>query len=359
MTDERAWSLIEVAASAALILGAVGCAIGAAAAISAFYRAWLCAYVFWLGLPLGAVTLVLVHDLTGGAWMASARPVLAAAATTMPVATLAGIPVLLGLRAIYPWPGASGLGNAWYLNTGFFVLRYAIDLVLWNAIAAYALWAPRGIAVGVEPGLRWLSAIGLLLLAYTASFAAIDWVLSLDPHFWSAVFPMIIGAHWFNTGLALVLIVVAMLPASALIRDHLGDLAAILFATIIFWAYVEFCQFLIVWEENLAHEIPWYLRRIAGEWRSITWAIAVSGFFVPFALLLWRKRSRLVVITACALILASRLIESWWLVLPDFPQRPPRWLDLAAVLALGGLMLLLFLRRLRFGALSLARIGAT
>src|SRR2546421_1829721 len=296
MTDERAWSLIEVAASAALILGAVGCAVGAAAWISAFYRAWLCAYVFWLGLPLGAVTLVLVHDLTGGAWMASARPVLAAAATTMPVATLAGIPVLLGLRAIYPGPAASGLGNAWYLNTGFFVLRYAIDLVLWNGIAAYALWAPRGNAIGVEPGLRWLSAIGLLLLAYTASFAAIDWVLSLYPHFWSAVFPMIIGAHWFNTGLALVLIVVALLPASALMRDHLGDLAAILLATIIFWAYVEFCQFLIVWEGNLSHEIPWYLRRIAGAWQSVTWGIAISGLFLPFALLLWRKRSRLVVI---------------------------------------------------------------
>src|SRR5437763_7450844 len=155
---------------------------------------------------------------------------------------------------------------------------------------------------------------------------------------------MIIGAHWFNTGLALVLIVVALLPASALLRDHLGDLAAILLATIIFWAYVEFCQFLIVWEGNLAHEIPWYLRRIAGEWRTMTGAIAVSGFFVPFALLLWRKRSRAVVIAACALVLASRFIESWWLMLPEFPQPPPIWLDLAAVLALGGVMFLVFSR---------------
>ena len=359
MSSERVWTGIEFAALAALAIGIIGCAVGSAGNAPAFYRGWLCAYIFWLGVPLGAVTLILVHDLTGGAWMASARPTLAAAATTMPVATLAGIPVLLGLRAVYPWPGASDLGNAWYLNTGFFVLRYAMDVVLWNGVAAYALWAPRGIALGVEPGLRWLSAIGLMLLASTASFASIDWVLSLDPHFWSAVFPMITGAHWFNTGLALVLIVVAMQPASVLVRDHLGDLAAILFATVIFWAYVEFCQFLIVWEENLAHEIPWYLRRIAGAWQTVTWVIAVAGFFVPFALLLWRKRSRLVVITASVLILASRLIESWWLVLPDLPQRPPFWLDLAAMLALGGLMLLLFLRRLRFGALALAGAGAT
>src|SRR5918911_719531 len=110
MTDERAWSLIELTALAALIVGAIGCAIGLAANTSAVYHAWLCAYVFWLGVPLGAVTLVLVHDLTGGAWMASARPVLAAAAVTMPLATLAGIPVLIGRGAIYPWP-ATGYSN--------------------------------------------------------------------------------------------------------------------------------------------------------------------------------------------------------------------------------------------------------
>jgi hypothetical protein len=359
MNPERAWTSIEFAAAAALILGIIGCAIGIAVSGAAVYRAWLCAYLFCLGLPLGAVSLILVHDLTGGAWMGSARPALAAAAVTMPLATLAGVPVLIGIRAIYPWPGMGDLGNGWYLNTGFFILRYAIDFVVWNAAAAYALWAPRGLAAGVPPRLRWASAIGLLLLAYTAGFASIDWVLSLDPHFWSAIFPMILGTHWFNTCLAVALTAVAVSPSGVLERSHLRDLASILLATVIFWAYVEFCQFLIVWEENLAHEIPWYLRRIAGSWRSITWAIAVSGFFVPFALLLWRKRSRLVVITACALVLASRLIESWWLVLPEFPQRPPLWLDLAAVLALGGLMLLLFLRRLRFGALSLARIGAT
>jgi hypothetical protein len=358
MNPDRAWTSIELAAAAALILGIVGCAIGIAVSGAAVYRAWLCAYLFWLGLPLGAVSLILVHDLTGGAWMAGARPALAAAAVTMPLATLAGLPVLIGLRTIYPWP-VTGSSNGWYLNTGFFILRYAIDFVVWTAAAAYALWAPRGLAVGVPPGLRWASAIGLLLLAYTAGFASIDWVLSLDPHFWSAVFPMILGAHWFNTGLAVALIAVAVLPSGILERSHLRDLAAILLATVIFWAYVEFCQFLIVWEGNLSHEIPWYLRRIAGEWRSVTWGIAIGGFFLPFALLLWRKRNPVVVIAACALVLASRLIESWWLVLPEFPQHPPLWLDLAAVLALGGLMLLLFVRRLRSGALSLAGLGAT
>jgi hypothetical protein len=353
MNSERAWSRIELAAVAALIIGVVGCVIGIAVSGASVYRAWLCAYVFWLGLPLGAVTLLLVHDLTGGAWMASARAVLASAAVTMPLATLAGIPVLIGLGAIYPWP-ATGYSNGWYLNTGFFILRYAIDFVVWNAAAAYALWAPRGLAVGVPPGLRWVSAIGLLLLAYTAGFASIDWVLSLDPKFWSAIFPMILGAHWFNTGLAVALIAVALSPPSVLERRHVHDLASILLATVIFWAYVEFCQFLIVWEENLSHEIPWYLRRIAEGWRSVTWFIAIAGFFLPFALLLSDKRRRAVVIGAAALILSSRLAESAWLVIPDLPLAPSLWLVAAAVLALGGLIALIFVRRLRYGPLTLA-----
>ena len=291
MNPERAWASIELAAAAALILGIIGCAIGIAVSGAAVYRAWLCAYLFCLGLPLGAVSLILVHDLTGGAWMGSARPALAAAAVTMPLATLAGVPVLIGIRAIYPWPGIGDLGNGWYLNTGFFILRYAIDFVVWNAAAAYALWAPRGLAAGVPPSLRWASAIGLLLLAYTAGFASIDWVLSLDPHFWSAIFPMILGTHWFNTCLAVALTAVAVSPSGVLERSHLRDLASILLATVIFWAYVEFCQFLIVWEANLSHEIPWYLQRIAEGWRGVTWFIAIVLLIATCAVIGQRIRS--------------------------------------------------------------------
>jgi len=165
---------LDIAMLAALVLGAVGCAAGIAFEGSRFHAAWLCAYLFWLGLPLGAVALVMVHDLTGGGWMATARPVLNAAVMTMPLATIAGVPAFIGLHTLYTWPGKTGLSNGFYLNTGFFIARYVIDLVVWNALAAYALWWPRGLAAGIAPSLSWLSGIGLLLLAYTASFAAVD-----------------------------------------------------------------------------------------------------------------------------------------------------------------------------------------
>jgi hypothetical protein len=343
---DRAWTRLNLAALGALILGGAGCAIGAALDIAGFYRAWLCTFLFWLGVPLAGLTLVMVHDLGGGRWMATARPLLSAAVATMPLATLAAIPAFLGLRYLYSWTHpAPDLGNTFYLNTNAFVLRYAVYIVLWNLLAAYALWAPRDGAEPMAAGLSWLSGVGLILLAFSVSFAAIDWIMSLEPSFWSSLFMMIAGASWFNTGLALVLLVIALSgPPLGGGRDHMVDLAAILFATTIFWAYVEFVQFLIIWEENLKAEIPWYLIRINSVWAPAIFVSVVLGFFVPFFALISGpgKRSRVVVAGVCLLILVSRLADKWSLVLPEFRQAGLFWLDVSAVLALGGLLLLFF-----------------
>ena len=300
MNDARTWRRANLIALGALILGAVASILGAVVDPAGFFPAWLCAFLLWLGVPLGALTLVLVHDLTDGRWMAAARPALNAAIATMPLAVLAGIPAFISLHELYRWTHpAPSLGNTFYLNREFFLFRYLLYAVLWNVLAGYALWAPRGEATPISPALSWLSGIGLLVLAFSASFAAIDWVLSLEPTVWSSVFPMIAGAGWFNTGLALVVLVVALSapPAAAPSRaapDPVADLAAILLATTIFWAYVEFCQFLIIWEENLRFEIPWYLTRWIGIWRPTFLVDIGLGFVLPFFVLLWGpcKRSR-------------------------------------------------------------------
>ena len=346
MTASQVWTRVNLAALAALLLGIIGCAIGAALGPAGFFRAWLCTYLFWLGLPLAGVTLVLVHDLSGGEWMATARPVLEAAIATMPLATLAGIPALVGLHALYSWTHpAPSLGNIFYLNATGFYLRYAIYVVLWNLLAAFALWAPRGGAAPIPTRLSWISGVGLVALAFSVGFASIDWVMSLEPAFWSSILSYSVGAGWFNTGLALVLLVVAVsAPAVGERRDHMADLAAILLATTIFWAYVEFMQFLIVWEENLRSEIPWYLLRIAGVWKAALYVSVGFGFVVPFFVLIWgpSKRSRALVATVSVLIVVGRVAEKWWLVLPEFVHPGPFWLAAAAILALGGPMVLFF-----------------
>jgi hypothetical protein len=332
-------------------LGVTGCVVGAIINPSAFLHAWLCSYLFWLGVPLGAVTLVLVHDLSGGGWMGTARPVLDAAISTMPLATLAGIAAFVGLNSLYGWTHpATGLTNSFYLNPPDFLVRYGVYLVLWNLLAAFALWAPRAGKQPIRPALSWISGVGLVVLAFSASFAAIDWILSLEPKFWSSIFPYTQAASWFNTGMATVLLTVALFgwPAEQR-REHMSDLARILLATTMFWAYVEFMQFLIIWEENLKIEIPWYLKRVHSVWHPAINVSVALGFVVPFLVLLWApsKRHRAVVVTVCALIVISRLANTWFLVMPEFSSPTPFWLDVAAVLALGGAMLLLFVAALR------------
>jgi hypothetical protein len=353
MISDRARTRLNLAAVCAVVLGAAGCAVGAALDVTGFFRAWLCTFLFWLGVPLAGITLVMVHDLSGGEWMTTARPLVNSAIVTMPLATLAGIPAFIGLHDLYSWTHpAPTLGNAFYLNTNAFLLRYAVYIVLWNLLAAYALWAPREAGEPISPGLSWISALGLIILAFSASFAAIDWIMSLEPAFWSSIFMLTAGASWFNTGLALILLILA-LSGVALDsrRRHMADLAAILLATAIFWAYVEFIQFLVIWEENLKSEIPWYLIRITSVWEPAVYVSVACGFFVPFFALVAHpgKRSRDVVATVCFLILISRIADKWWLVLPEFQQAGPFWLDVGAIFALGGLMLLLFFWWLRSG----------
>lgn len=342
--------------SALWLLDAIGCVIGGLIDPAAFFRAWLCSYLFWLGVPLAGVTLVLVHDLTGGDWMATARPALNAAIVTMPLVSLAGIPAFVGLDALYVWTHpAADLANVFYLNPTAFFIRYGVYVIVWNLLAAYALSGPRRGGFPISPALSWISGIGLAALALSASFAAIDWILSLEPKFWSSAFLYAQAASWFNTGMALVLLIVAAVGWPGVQRRaHMADLARILLATTIFWAYIEFIQFLIIWEENLKTEIPWYLKRLDSAWLPATYIAAGLGFIVPFLVLLWAppKRNRAVVAAICVSILISRIANTWLSVMPEFTPPTPVWLDAAVWLALGGAMAFLLAWGWRYAAES-------
>jgi hypothetical protein len=347
MTPDRFWT----GALIVWVLGIAGCIIGGIIDPAAFLRAWLCSYIFWLGVPFAGVALVLVHDLSGGQWMATARPLLDAATATMPLASLAGIPAFVGLDSLYQWSHpAPDLGNVFYLNPTDFFIRYGSYVVVWNLLAAFVLWGRRPGAQPIAPSLSWISGIGLIALAFSSSFAAIDWILSLEPKFWSAIFPYTQGASWFNTGFAAIVLSVAVFgwPAADR-REHMADLSRILLATTIFWAYVEFMQFLIIWEENLKTEIPWYLKRLDSIWQPAIYVSAVLGFVVPFFTLLWAppKYNRAIVAAICLSILISRLANTWLLIMPEFTAPTPFWLDVAAVCALGGGMMLLAVFALR------------
>jgi hypothetical protein len=158
---------LELITAALCLLGIIGCVIAATSDRTAFLHAWLCSYLFWLGLPLAGITLVLVHDLSGGGWMATARPVVDAAAATMPIASLAGIPAFVGLNSLYSWTHPPPeLGNVFYLNpTDFFRpiwgLRCAVEFVGRVCVVGTAARRPADTVGAVLDKRRWADRAGL------------------------------------------------------------------------------------------------------------------------------------------------------------------------------------------------------
>lgn len=318
--ERRCW----IAGSAGLLLAALGWALEP----QAFPHAWLAAVAAWSGWPLGSVGLLLIHPLTGGRWGEALRPALRLGATTLALLPLAMLPVILTLPRLYPWVRpevAEHLHNRFYLNVPFFAGRGVFYLLVWFGLAGAAL---RGRGPGrVAPP-------GLVLLAFTVTFAAIDLTLSLDPEFRSSIYGMLACA---GAGL-LALSVAVMLAGASVDRAVLPDLGKLMLALVVLWAYLDFMQLLIVWESDLVSEAPWYAVRMHGFWGWVLAAVALGHFLLPFALLIFPRlqRSRAALVGLAGLLVATSVLRAWWTVLPAVP-RGLGWLDVACVLALGGL----------------------
>jgi hypothetical protein len=316
-------------------------------------QAWLPSYLFvWLfvlGLSLGSLAWVAVHNLTGGDWGRAVRPFAHAALRLFPVCALLAMPLLFAPAQLLPWmnqtPGAAdtalAAGQHWYLNPFFFYLRAIVYFVIWISLARLL----REDGDRPSPSLQGASAIGFVLYALTTTFAAVDWTMSLTPGWHSTVFGLLIG-----TSQALAALAAAILCANALapkvdppLRARFHDLGNLSLALVLVWAYLAFMQFLIIWIEDLPDEITWLLLRSRTSWIGLTWFVAITHFLLPFLLLLSRsaKRTPAMLAGVSAVVLLACLADSFWLVVPIF--RPQgfalRWSDLGALLAIGGLWL--------------------
>jgi hypothetical protein len=347
----RRWSVI------AFGVGLVGVALALAGSLllspRAFFDAWLAAYLCCLSVPLGALALLMAYDLTGGEWGFALGPLLEAALTTLPLFILFFLPLAVGgLGPLYPWARpseAASLPNAFFLNVPGFAFRAASYFILWCLLGLISLRRLRRGLLGVERAGSWISGLGLFLLALSVGFAAIDWVMSLQPRWSSSIFGLSLAAYLLSTALAFFTVTAVLAgPAAA---PGAGDLRArlahLLLAAVILWAYVEFMQFLMIWEENLAGEITWYLPRLDGGWGGVAVALALGRFVIPFLVLIGRplKRDRRMLAGICLLLLATSLLDAWWLVLPISPAGFT-WIAPAAACGIGGLCLAAFLARL-------------
>ena len=349
------------------VLGLLGCLLGAFLSAGAFFEAYLFAYVFWLGLALGCVALAMAHHLVGGVWGFILRRVLEAGAMTVPLMAALFVPLLFGLHHLYRWTQDDALAASAvlrhkrpYLNIPFFTARAIGYFAIWTALAWFLnRWSRQHDRTG-DPALlerlKRLSAGGLILYVITTFFAGIDWLVSLEPDWYSTVFGFLVIAAQVLATFAFAILVVILLAnrppfAAVLTTQRLNDLGGLLLTATMLWAYMAFSQFLIIWAGNLPTENRWYIHRTTGGWRWLTIALIVLHFALPFVVLLFHRvrSSRRPLAAVAVLLLAMQLIYNFWLVSPSLNNagivfRP---LDFLAPLGIGGLWLGTFLWWLR------------
>ena len=302
--EKQAWIVAAVALAAA--------GLGWALAPARFPHAWLSAFVAFSLWPLGSLALLYAHALTGGRWGEALRPGLLAGATLTPFLALLVIPVLLTLPALYPWarPDAAPLHNRFWLNLPFFFVRGAVSLALWSGLAFAAL---RG------GNLVRLAPFALIALALTATAAAIDFTMSLDPLFVSSAYGMIAAAS-----AGVVALSCAFLASPAAPPDVNAEIGKLLLGLTILWTYLDFMQIVIVFQSDLVTQVPWYAARAKGPAGWVMGAISLMHSVVPFFALLLPsvRRSRLGLGAVAAVLLAASIARAFWTVLPAAPRGP-------------------------------------
>jgi hypothetical protein len=341
-------SLAETMAWFCALAGLGGTAVATYFAPSAFPHAWLAAVITFAGWPLGCMGLLLIHALTSGEWGYATRLQLFAGTSTLVLLPFGLIPLIFVAPDLYPWlrPGvAAHLDNRFYLNLPFFVARLIGYLVIWFGLALLILANLR--RGWPAANLAWLAPIGLMLLAITITFAVIDSTMSLEPHFVSSDFGLIAiaGMGLFALSISACAAAISQRPGSKALRN----IGRLLLALVIFWAYLDFVQLLIIWQSDLPSEAPWYILRSIGGWGIAAAIIAGGHFFLPFFILLSPKiqGSQPGIVCASGLLVLSGILRGWWIVIPE-AGRNLGACDVLSMIGVAGLSAAVALRAARF-----------
>lgn len=361
------WGLLQ---KRSLALGFVALLVCVGAALiqpQPFFYAYLLGYIFLLGIPVGCLALLMLHHLVGGRWGFMIQRVLEAAIQTLPLMALLFIPLLFGLPDLYPWARPEVVDadpllqqKAAYLNIPFFIARAVVYFAIWIGVGRllvhWSLEQDRTADVTLTQRLQKLSGPGLVLYGLTVTFSAIDWIMSLEPKWFSTIFGMIFIVSYGLAALAFVVVVANQIKdeaplARVISADRFHDLGNLLLALVMLWTYMQFSQFLLIWSENLAEEIPWYLHRITGGWEWVALALIVFLFGLPFVLLLSRttKQSSAMLARVAGGILFMHWLDVLWMVAPSFypGQFHLHWMFIVVPLGLGAVWLAAFIGYLK------------
>ena len=376
--DLTAPEVVRKISQRSLVIGVVFALISGALAFvrpDEFYRAYLLGFMCWLGVALGSMAIVMIRHLTGGGWGTVIRRILGAAMRTLPVLAILFIPIIIavGQHRIYPWamPLESiqdahirehlekhSFIKASYLNFSGFFIRAVIYFAIWNVLSfLLSKWSKQTDHAGAPDNSGRFKAVagpGLILYGFTISFAAIDWVMSLDPSWISTIFGLLILIGEVLSAMCFAVVVERILfnykPMSEMLTpDFVHDHGKWMLTFIMVWAYFSFSQWLIIWAGNLPAEITFYLKRLSNGWGSIGLFLVLFHFAIPFALLLSRpfKRDIRRLVWLAVWMMLMRYLDLFWIIEPNFSKTLTVTIaDIVVPIAIGGIWLWYFFRNL-------------
>jgi hypothetical protein len=354
----------------ALIVGVLALAISLVGLFTDaphFWQGYLFGYLFWSGLAIGCLGIFFLHNVAGGNWGVAIRRFIESGLQTLPLVALFVTPIFFALHTLYKWTDPEVIGHDFavghkvaYMNVPFFVGRTVIYFGIWLFLGFRILKMANEHDRTGDPGLfrriKGISAPALLIFVVTTTLAFIDWVMSLEPAWYSTIYPWLFTIGEVLMTFAFMIALLVLLSkrepfASFLKPDHFHDLGNLMLAFTMLWAYMGLAQFLIIWAENLPDEIPWYIRRFSGGWGYLAFFIAIFHFCVPFFLLLLRfmkRKPNMLRILAIWMIII-RIVDIFWVVEPAFRQRGFEiyWTDIVAPIGIGGIWIAFFIRNLK------------
>ena len=335
-----------------------------------FFRAYLLGFMCWLGVSLGSMAILMIRHLTGGGWGMVIRRILGAAMRTQPLLALLFIPIILGMHKLYIW--AQPLDQIadkhlsehlkditkTYLTTNGFVIRAIFYFAIWNLLS-YLLshWSRQTDRAGAPDNTERFKAVagpGLILYGFTISFAAIDWVMSLDPSWISTIFGLVILIGEVLSAMCFAVVVERILfnykPMSEMLSpDFVHDHGKWMLTFVMVWAYFNYSQWLIIWAGNLPSEITYYMRRLNGGWGYVGLFIVMFHFAIPFGTLLSRpfKRNIRKLVWLAVWLMLMRYLDLFWIIEPNFSTTfQVTVADIVVPIAIGGFWLAYFFRNL-------------
>ncbi|MGC1449928.1 MAG: hypothetical protein WA830_07830 [Candidatus Sulfotelmatobacter sp.] len=378
--DLTAPPVVKTIAQRSLIVGVVFGIVAVILAVTRpdeFYRAYLLGFMAWLGVALGSMAILMIRHLTGGGWGMVIRRILGAAMRTVPLLAVLFIPMIVAVlqHRVYIW--AQPLENVadkhlrehleditkTYLTTSGFIYRAFFYFAIWNLLSfLLSKWSKQTDRAGAPDNTERFKAVagpGLILYGFTISFAAIDWVMSLDPSWISTIFGLVVLIGEVLSAMCFAVVVERILfnykPMSEMLKpDFVHDHGKWMLTFVMVWAYFNFSQWLIIWAGNLPSEITYYLRRLNGGWGYIGLFIVIFHFAVPFGILLSRpfKRNIRKLVWLAVWLLFMRYLDLFWIIEPNFSKTLTVTLaDVVVPVAIGGFWLAYFFRNL--GALPL------